>query len=151
MSAAASPSTDNPIALAQALIRCPSVTPEDGGALGVLETALAEHGFAVNRPIHREPVLRERSFEHAKRAAVLGRDARAADQRLCEGDRVVRRGGCGGAHVRSRTQSRSSSLIEVFERVCASTRLTITAQYRLGPGLPSGSGLPGRLPGTTTE
>lgn len=49
MSAAASPSTDNPIALAQALIRCPSVTPEDGGALGVLETALAELGFAVNR------------------------------------------------------------------------------------------------------
>jgi len=49
MSAAASPSTDDPIALAQALIRCPSVTPEDGGALGVLETALAELGFAVNR------------------------------------------------------------------------------------------------------
>ncbi|MEK9831732.1 MAG: succinyl-diaminopimelate desuccinylase [Rhodospirillaceae bacterium] len=49
MSAAASPSTDNPIALAQALIRCPSVTPEDGGALGVLETALAELGFSVNR------------------------------------------------------------------------------------------------------
>ncbi len=41
-------------------------------------------------------------------------------------------------------QSRSSSLIAVLARVCASTRLTMTAQDRLGPGLPSGSGLPGR-------
>lgn len=48
-------------------------------------------------------------------------------------------------------QSRSNSLIAVFCRVCASTRLTITAQDRLGPGDPSGRGLPGRLPGTTTE
>ena len=42
-------------------------------------------------------------------------------------------------------QSRSRSLIEVLERVWASTVLTITAQERLGP--PCGSG---RLPGTTT-
>jgi hypothetical protein len=33
----------------------------------------------------------------------------------------------------------------VLERVWASTRLTITAQYRLGP-FPAG-----RVPGTTTE
>jgi|SRR5579871_5341934 len=37
------------IALAQALIRCPSVTPEDAGALGVLEQALAGIGFACTR------------------------------------------------------------------------------------------------------
>jgi len=48
-------------------------------------------------------------------------------------------------------QSRSRSLIPVLERVCASTVLTMTAQERLGPGVPSGSGLPGSDPGTTTE
>jgi succinyl-diaminopimelate desuccinylase len=39
----------DPIALAQALIRCPSVTPEDAGALDVLEAALAPLGFACTR------------------------------------------------------------------------------------------------------
>ena len=39
----------DPIALAQSLIRCPSVTPEDAGALGVLETALAPLGFDCTR------------------------------------------------------------------------------------------------------
>ena len=41
--------TDDPIALSQALIRCPSVTPEEGGALGVLESALGSLGFTVHR------------------------------------------------------------------------------------------------------
>src|SRR3989344_1211326 len=41
---------------------------------------------------------------------------------------------------------RSRSLMLVFERVCASTRLTITAQY--SEYLPSAEG---RLPETTTE
>ncbi len=36
-------------ALSQALIRCPSVTPEDAGALGILETALIPLGFACKR------------------------------------------------------------------------------------------------------
>jgi succinyl-diaminopimelate desuccinylase len=40
---------DDPISLAQALIRCPSVTPQDAGALGVLETALKPLGFACRR------------------------------------------------------------------------------------------------------
>ena len=39
----------SPLSLAQALIRCPSVTPEDAGALGVLETALKPLGFACIR------------------------------------------------------------------------------------------------------
>ena len=39
----------DPVALAQALIRCPSVTPEDAGALGVLEKALSPLGFACHR------------------------------------------------------------------------------------------------------
>lgn len=39
-------STD-PLPLAQALLRCPSVTPADGGAQGVLAGALAALGFGV--------------------------------------------------------------------------------------------------------
>lgn len=45
-------STDDlkdPLPLAQALIRCPSVTPEDAGALGVLESALTVLGFDCHR------------------------------------------------------------------------------------------------------
>ncbi len=37
------------IVLAQALIRCPSVTPEDAGAIGVLEAALKPLGFSCQR------------------------------------------------------------------------------------------------------
>ena len=47
-------------------------------------------------------------------------------------------------------QSRSNSLMLVLARVFSSTRLTMTAQARLGAGSPSARGLPGRLPGTTT-
>ncbi|MEJ0028014.1 MAG: succinyl-diaminopimelate desuccinylase [Rhizomicrobium sp.] len=39
----------DPVALSQALIRCRSVTPEDGGALGVLEAALTPLGFTCTR------------------------------------------------------------------------------------------------------
>ncbi|HEX4159399.1 MAG TPA: succinyl-diaminopimelate desuccinylase [Rhizomicrobium sp.] len=39
----------DPVVLAQELIRCPSVTPADAGALGVLEAALAPHGFSCTR------------------------------------------------------------------------------------------------------
>jgi succinyl-diaminopimelate desuccinylase len=39
----------DPIALAQALIRRPSVTPADEGAMDVLQTALADLGFACRR------------------------------------------------------------------------------------------------------
>ena len=35
----------DPIALSQALIRCRSVTPDDAGAIGVLETTLEALGF----------------------------------------------------------------------------------------------------------
>ncbi len=35
--------------LCRALIRCPSVTPEDAGVLSVLEALLGEHGFATHR------------------------------------------------------------------------------------------------------
>ncbi len=39
----------DPISLAQDLIRCPSVTPEDAGALDVLQKALEGLGFRVRR------------------------------------------------------------------------------------------------------
>jgi len=38
----------DPVALAQALIRCPSVTPEDAGAIGVLTQALKGLGFTCH-------------------------------------------------------------------------------------------------------
>jgi succinyl-diaminopimelate desuccinylase len=37
------------LAIAQALLRCPSVTPADAGALGVLERLLGDAGFDVQR------------------------------------------------------------------------------------------------------
>lgn len=39
----------DPAALTAELIRCPSVTPEEGGALALLESHLAEAGFACTR------------------------------------------------------------------------------------------------------
>ena len=39
----------DPIALTQALIRCPSVTPEEAGALALIEHVLNTAGFAVHR------------------------------------------------------------------------------------------------------
>jgi len=39
----------DPVALTQALIRCPSVTPKDAGALGLIEDALKPLGFACHR------------------------------------------------------------------------------------------------------
>lgn len=45
----------DPVLLAQALVRCPSVTPEEGGALALLATELAAAGFTVHRPVFSEP------------------------------------------------------------------------------------------------
>src|SRR4029079_9507813 len=41
--------------IARDLIRCPSVTPADAGALGVLENILKEAGFEVHRVNFSEP------------------------------------------------------------------------------------------------
>src|ERR1700742_5405156 len=43
------------LSIAQSLLRCPSVTPADAGALGVLETILKEAGFATHRVTFGEP------------------------------------------------------------------------------------------------
>lgn len=45
----------DPIALAQSLIRCPSVTPEDAGALGVLQNVLENLGFECHRLVFSAP------------------------------------------------------------------------------------------------
>ena len=45
----------DPVAIAQALIRCPSVTPDEGGALTYLETLLAPAGFGCHRVMFTEP------------------------------------------------------------------------------------------------
>lgn len=41
----------DPVALAQALIQCDSVTPHEGGALVLLESVLQGIGFTVERPV----------------------------------------------------------------------------------------------------
>jgi len=47
--------TADPIALARDLIRCPSVTPAEGGALALIETLLKSAGFTVHRVTFAEP------------------------------------------------------------------------------------------------
>ena len=45
----------DPVAIARDLIRCRSITPQEGGALGYLEGVLAQAGFAVHRTTFAEP------------------------------------------------------------------------------------------------
>lgn len=44
----------DPVALARALLQCPSVTPAEGGALALLETVLGDAGFDVHRMVESE-------------------------------------------------------------------------------------------------
>jgi len=44
----------DPVAIARSLLRCPSVTPSEAGALGFLEHTLKAAGFAVHRIVFRE-------------------------------------------------------------------------------------------------
>lgn len=45
----------DPVALSQTLIRCPSITPVDAGALDVLQTFLESYGFSCRRKVFEEP------------------------------------------------------------------------------------------------
>jgi len=47
--------TADPVALARDLLRCPSVTPKEGGALAFLEKTLKAAGFSVHRMTFHEP------------------------------------------------------------------------------------------------
>jgi len=49
------PSPIDPLALTRALVRCPSVTPEEGGALDVLQKALEDLGFVCARQVFAAP------------------------------------------------------------------------------------------------
>ena len=60
----------DPIALAQALIRCPSVTPQDAGALGVLEQALDAAGLYLP-----PPALRAGRHRAGRKSLCADRDA----------------------------------------------------------------------------
>src|SRR5271156_4939946 len=46
--------TADPVAIARDLLRCRSVTPEDGGALDVLQRVLSQAGFTVQRAVFTE-------------------------------------------------------------------------------------------------
>jgi succinyl-diaminopimelate desuccinylase len=50
-----SPSPADPVALARDLLRCPSVTPAEGGALALIEGVLKTVGFEVHRVTFAEP------------------------------------------------------------------------------------------------
>jgi succinyl-diaminopimelate desuccinylase len=45
----------SPLAIARGLLRCPSVTPAEGGALAFLAEVLDGAGFEVHRPVFSEP------------------------------------------------------------------------------------------------
>ena len=45
----------DPVAIARDLLRCPSVTPAEGGALSFLERVLSKAGFRVERMTFSEP------------------------------------------------------------------------------------------------
>jgi succinyl-diaminopimelate desuccinylase len=45
----------DPVAIARDLLRCPSVTPQEGGALSFLENVLSGAGFVVHRVVFSEP------------------------------------------------------------------------------------------------
>ncbi len=47
--------TADPVAIARDLLRCPSVTPAEGGALTYLESVLKRAGFSVHRTTFAEP------------------------------------------------------------------------------------------------
>src|SRR5689334_17001909 len=47
--------TADPTALARDLLRCPSVTPAEGGALSLIESVLKAAGFEVHRVAFAEP------------------------------------------------------------------------------------------------
>ena len=45
----------DPVALTQALVRCASVTPHEGGALALIDVVLSSAGYRVERPVFGEP------------------------------------------------------------------------------------------------
>ena len=63
------PDATDPVALTEALIRCPSVTPHEGGALTLLERVLAPLGFACERMPFTAPGTPDVDNLYARRGA----------------------------------------------------------------------------------
>lgn len=63
------PDATDPVALTEALIRCPSVTPHEGGALTLLERVLAPLGFACERMPFSTPGTPDVDNLYARRGA----------------------------------------------------------------------------------
>ncbi|MCA3630181.1 MAG: succinyl-diaminopimelate desuccinylase, partial [Methylobacterium sp.] len=53
-------------ALTRDLVRCASVTPEEGGALALIEAVLKPYGFDVHRPVFSEAGSPEVENLHAR-------------------------------------------------------------------------------------
>ena len=63
------PALDDPVAIARALLTCPSVTPAEGGALDLVGAIAAELGFEVHRPVFTEPGTPDIDNLYARRGA----------------------------------------------------------------------------------
>ena len=59
----------DPVAIARELLRCPSVTPAEGGALAFLDKLLSAAGFVVARPTFSEPAAADVENLHARLGA----------------------------------------------------------------------------------
>jgi succinyl-diaminopimelate desuccinylase len=69
----------DPVALTQALVRCPSVTPEEGGALGFLQSVLEPAGFECHRMTFSAPGTPDVENLYARYSAPSG----ASGRNLC--------------------------------------------------------------------
>src|SRR3546814_19047999 len=86
--------TTDPVENLQALIRCPSVTPAEGGALSSLDAMLAPLGFRVERMLAQEPGTAAVQNLYAR----IGTDG---PPHLFAGHREVGRAGRGAARQRN--------------------------------------------------
>ncbi|WP_455482020.1 succinyl-diaminopimelate desuccinylase [Bartonella sp. B35(2025)] len=66
------PVLTDPVQLLQALVRCPSVTPHEAGALSTLENFLRKMGFCVERPIFKDKNTQDVENLYAK----IGKEGR---------------------------------------------------------------------------
>ncbi|MDK9696399.1 MAG: succinyl-diaminopimelate desuccinylase [Siculibacillus sp.] len=63
------PQLDDPVAIAQALLTCPSVTPAEGGAIDLVARIAAALGFAIHRPVFSEEGTPDIENLYARRGA----------------------------------------------------------------------------------
>lgn len=63
------PASDDPVAIAQALLTCPSVTPAEGGAIDLVAGIAAGLGFEIHRPVFSEEGTPDIENLYARRGA----------------------------------------------------------------------------------